>query len=618
MSEQQATTPTLINTMEGFDTEVRLLVGTLPERLQQSILERVEPGKLVDVMLDLGRPAVAHISQKKLIELNPEPVTAEELQHVCDSVSAFTSDNRAGIEKTLHRISCMRNRQGEVVGLTCRIGRAITGTIEPIREFVQSGKSILLLGPPGVGKTTKLREVAKMMADEMALRVVIVDTANEIAGDGDIPHPSVGRARRMQVPGPEAQKDVMIEAVQNHTPEVIVVDEIGTEDEALAARTIAERGVILIATAHGHSLESLIKNPTLSDLIGGIQTVTLGDDEAKRRASQKTILEREKRPTFDIAIEIQDHNTVAIYPDVAESVDQLLRGWRLFPEVRKVDASSGKVRVLKGQLQGQLTIDVDNGKSNASGPSVYPGDPLAESKQPKSKPVPSNTKPPPPTKDYTVTVMPAKGVVENLDELPVRLKTPEHLFPDAPKDAPRPLSGEGNLFRVFLYSLNPVLLEQIIKRLHLNQVVMTNNIHEAQAILAMRAEIRPGSKVAKLAQDYEIPVFYAKSNTMPQIQRALREAMQQETGTFAAMVEASLNNPLDSALADGDTDETKVALLEVQDAIEAVRKNNAPIELAPRRSYIRRLQHTLVERQRLGSKSVGDEPNRRLKIFPTG
>jgi stage III sporulation protein SpoIIIAA len=600
---------------EPFQQELQLLIDVLPPRLQQAIDQKIDPSRLIDVMLDYGRPAVAHVRKKQLIELDPTPVTLEEMQYICDRIGPFTSDNRAGIPKTLHRISCMRNRQAEIVGLTCRVGRVITGTIEPIREFVQSGKSILMLGPPGVGKTTKLREVAKMMADEMGLRVVIVDTANEIAGDGDIPHPAVGRARRMQVPSPDAQKDVMIEAVQNHTPEVIVVDEIGTEEEAMAARTIAERGVVLIATAHGHSLESLIKNPTLSDLIGGIQTVTLGDDEAKRRASQKTVLEREKRPTFDIAIEIQDHNTVAIYPDVAEAVDQLLRGWRLFPEVRKVDATTGTMRVLKGQLQGQLTLNVDgpapSPDATRSAPNVYPGDPLNEPKLAKAK-EPRD----PLTTDYRAMVSPAKGVVEDLSEPPIRLHTPTHLLPDSPKDAPRKHSGESNLFRVFLYGLNPVLLDQIIKRLHLTQVMQTHQVHDAQAVIAMRSEVRPGSKVAKLAQDYEIPVFYAKSNTMPQIQRALREAMQQETGTFAAMAEASLQNPFEPSSSGGDEDETKAALMEVQQAIEAVQKQNAPVELAPRRSYIRRLQHTMVERQNLKSKSVGAEPNRRLKIFP--
>ncbi|GAI36366.1 unnamed protein product, partial [marine sediment metagenome] len=246
-------------------------------------------------------------------------------------------DNRAGIERTLHRISAIRNRKGRIVGLTCRVGRAVFGTIKIIEDLVQSGKSVLLLGRPGVGKTTMLREVARVLADDLNKRVIIVDTSNEIAGDGDIPHPAIGHARRMQVTTPTKQHAVMIEAVENHMPEVIVIDEIGTELEAQAARTIAERGVQLIGTAHGNTLENLMMNPTLCDLIGGIQTVTLGDEEAKRRGTQKSILERMSPPTFDIVVEIQEWDKVAIHPDVGQAVDATLRGQPTATETRWLD-----------------------------------------------------------------------------------------------------------------------------------------------------------------------------------------------------------------------------------------------------------------------------------------
>ena len=241
------------------------------------------------------------------------PVTEAQLEYTIERVGDFTTDNRAGIERTLHRISALRNRSGRIIGLTCRVGRAISGTISVIRDLVELGKSILLLGPPGVGKTTKLREMARVLADELDKRVIVIDTSNEIAGDGDVPHPAIGRARRMQVARPEQQHAVMIEAVENHTPEVIVIDEIGTEQESAAARTINERGVMLIGTAHGNALENLLKNPTLVDLVGGIQTVTLGDDEARRRGTQKTILERANQPTFEICVEILDRQTLAIH-----------------------------------------------------------------------------------------------------------------------------------------------------------------------------------------------------------------------------------------------------------------------------------------------------------------
>jgi nucleoside-triphosphatase THEP1 len=211
--------------------------------------------------------------------------------------------------------------------------------MEIIRDVVEAGRSILLLGKPGVGKTTLLREVARVLADEMGKRVVIVDTSNEIAGDGDIPHPGIGRARRMQVATPSLQHAVMIEAVENHMPEVVVIDEIGTEQEAGAARTIAERGVQLIATAHGQTLENLMLNPTLSDLVGGVQTVTLGDEEARRRGTQKSVLERKAPPTFQTLVEIQAYQRVALYQDVAQTVDAILLGMPVAPEIRSRDAS---------------------------------------------------------------------------------------------------------------------------------------------------------------------------------------------------------------------------------------------------------------------------------------
>ena len=321
-----------------FHSDLDRLIEILPPK----ITKYVNADKLFDVIelvLDLGRQAEIRHADGSIEYIGDENVVEEDIKYITDRVQEFTSDNRSGIPGTLHRISAIRNRQGKIVGLTCRIGRVVTGTIACIKDFVVQNKSILFLGRPGVGKTTKLREISRLVADDLHKRVVVVDTSNEIAGDGDTPHPAIGHARRMQVTQPEFQKDVMIEAVENHTPEVIVVDEIGTEAEAQAARTIAERGVMLIATAHGNTLENLIKNPVLSDLVGGIQSVTLGDDEAKRRACQKTVLEREKQPTFDIVIEIIDRNTLAVYPDTAEAVDCILRGWPIKPEIRKVDQS---------------------------------------------------------------------------------------------------------------------------------------------------------------------------------------------------------------------------------------------------------------------------------------
>src|SRR5580704_13291547 len=319
--------------IDGLTQFLEVLPAVVRERLERG----GELESLIEVVLDYGRPAEARYRDR--VERWPDVVVTEnDIELVSKSIGEFGSDNRAGIERTLHRISAIRNRHGKVIGLTCRVGRALEGTIDMIDGIVRSGQSILLLGRPGVGKTTKLREVARVLADEVGKRVVIVDTSNEIAGDGDVPHPGIGSARRMQVRIASEQHQVMIEAVENHMPEVIVIDEIGNELEAAAARTIAERGVQLVGTAHGNTLDNLMMNPTLSDLIGGIQSVTLGDEEARRRGTQKSILERKAPPTFDVVVEIQSWERVAIHDNVAETVDALLRGFEAPPEIREMDA----------------------------------------------------------------------------------------------------------------------------------------------------------------------------------------------------------------------------------------------------------------------------------------
>jgi nucleoside-triphosphatase THEP1 len=415
--------------------------------------------------------------------------------------------------------------------LTCRVGRAISGTINIIRDLVESGKSILFLGPPGVGKTTKLREMARVLADEMGKRVIVIDTSNEIAGDGDIPHPAIGRARRMQVSHPDEQHGVMIEAVENHTPEVIVIDEIGTEQESQAARTIAERGVMLIGTAHGNALENLLKNPTLVDLVGGIQTVTLGDDEARRRGSQKTVLERAAQPTFEICVEIIDRQTLAVHQNVGEAVDQLLRGWKIHPEIRRRDDATGQFSVVQ-------------------------------------KPEP---------------------VVAGMEGL-------------APFATDWGNPQETHL-KIYPYAVSKGLLERVVKTLSL-PIDVVKSIDEADAILALRSYARAGAKIYSLAEARQVPVYVVKSNNLPQIQKALREALHLDTAeTIGVDIE-------------GDVDETEVALEETRQAINRVMDRLEPLELTPRRAYIRRLQHQLVERFNLSSRSIGDEPMRRLRILP--
>jgi stage III sporulation protein SpoIIIAA len=309
------------------------MLSSLPPEIVAAVHALPDREALIEVVMDLGRRPEGRFPDSEVSLLERE-ITEADIAFVVDHIGSFGDDNRAGIERTLHRISAIRNRNGKVVGLTCRVGRAVYGTIEIINDFVETGKSILIMGRPGIGKTTMLREAARVLADDLGKRVVVVDTSNEIAGDGDIAHPAIGKARRMQVRTPSMQHEVMIEAVENHMPQVIVIDEIGTELEAQAARTIAERGVQLIGTAHGNNLDNLMLNPTLSDLIGGIQSVTLGDEEARRRRTQKSVLERKAPPTFDVIVEIQDRERVAVHSDVAETVDALLRGDAVAPELR--------------------------------------------------------------------------------------------------------------------------------------------------------------------------------------------------------------------------------------------------------------------------------------------
>jgi len=509
--------------------DLGLLLDVLPPAIRDRLAGHTEREDLIEIVLDLGRIPEARFPDE-VEDLADTPVSSEDLGYVVDRVGRFGQDNRAGIERTLHRISALRNRDGDVVGLTCRVGRAVFGTLDMVRDVVEAGRSVLLLGRPGVGKTTLLREAARVLADQLGKRVVVVDTSNEIAGDGDIPHPGIGRARRMQVPTPHEQHAVMIEAVENHMPEVIVIDEIGTEAEALAARTIAERGVQLIATAHGNTLENLLQNPTLSDLVGGIQAVTLSDEEARRRGTQKTVLERKAPPTFDVVLEIQQKDRLAVHHDVGEVIDLFLRGEPLAPEVR-VRKKDGEVEI---------------------------------------------------------------GEPEPREPMPLR-------FPGAGASMPGAASGDRDLrrlqrrVRLFPYAVSRGKLERAMRKLHA-PVRIVDDLREADLVVTTKAHDRRQPRRLRDAQARGTPVHVVRSNTVTQIEKFLTR----ELGLGA----------------EARADEQERALAIVERGIREARDQSHPVELPPQTAYMRRLQHELVHDHGLTSRSRGQDPYRRVVIYP--
>ncbi|WP_299485252.1 R3H domain-containing nucleic acid-binding protein [Acaryochloris sp. IP29b_bin.137] len=556
------------------------LLDILPKTLRSHLLNHPQRNVLIEVVMDLGRQPEARFPD--LAEyLSTDPISREDLDYCIQRVSHFSGDNRAGIERTLHRISAMRNRQGEIIGLTCRVGRAVLGTTEIIRDLVESGRSILMLGRPGVGKTTALREIARVLADDLLKRVVIIDTSNEIAGDGDIPHPAIGRARRMQVARPELQHQVMIEAVENHMPEVIVIDEIGTELEAAAARTIAERGVQLIGTAHGNRIENLMKNPTLSDLVGGIQSVTLGDDEARRRGSQKSVLERKAPPTFDIAVEMLERARWIVHEEVANTIDSLLRGRLPNPQVRAV-SDSGKVTITHELPAVAEPTPIESAPSGwrSSG---------------RMKPVPN----------------PVASAKSDLNEFQTLL--------DASLQRQDPYgntlaftagpNGEDLPLHVYPYAVSRSQLDQVITTLNL-PIVLTKDIDHADVIFALRSHLKHHSKLRNLAKTRQVPIHTVKSSTIPQIARGLRRLVNMDDPGTPELVDLKL-------FAGSNDDDEIEALEEARLAVEQiVIPKKQPVELLPRSASIRKMQHELIEHYRLQSRSFGEDPNRRLRIYP--
>jgi stage III sporulation protein SpoIIIAA len=447
----------------NLNSDFEKLIENLPFFLQQNLRKHPYQDQMIEIILDLGRRPEARFTYGPEY-LSQKTISWQDIDYLTKHLSKFSNENRAGIERTLHRISCIRNRQFLINGLTCRIGRSIFGTVSVIRDLLESEKSILILGRPGIGKTTIIREISRVLADEMEKRVIIIDTSNEIAGDSDIPHFGIGRARRMQVLKTELQHQVMIEAVENHMPQVIIIDEIGTELEVLAARTIAEKGVQLIGTTHGDCLENLIKNPPLSDLIGGIQYVTLSDEEAKRRGTQKSVLERKSYPAFEIIIEMNHPRIWTIHEDVATSADLLLRQ----------NSSISQLRQFK--LDEKIQI---------------------QCKEPsKIRPLLS--------KSFCFT----KNVSLTSNQYWVQI--------NMLKISKKPLNGFKKKLVIYSYSISNNLLKEIFLKVNI-QFSLTNNLQNASLIIGLRKDLQQNLRLNQFAEEKRIPIYAFQQVNMYQL-----------------------------------------------------------------------------------------------------
>ncbi|CAD6337640.1 unnamed protein product [Miscanthus lutarioriparius] len=545
---------------DGSEEELRRLLELLPGELRRRVETHPELPALVEVVMDLGRPPLARFPSGDFL-LSHRPISFDDLRHATSQVGDFGADNRAGISRTLHRISAIRNRKGVIVGLTCRVGRAVPGSANLLQDLVKDGGSLLLIGPPGVGKTTVIREIARMLADDYKKRVMIVDTSNEIGGDGDIPHPGIGNARRLQVPNQDMQHKVLIEAVENHMPQAIVIDEIGTKLEAMAASTIAQRGIQLVATAHGVTIENLIMNPSLEMLVGGIQSVTLGDEEANRRGVQKTVLERKGPSTFTCAAEIVSKKELRVHRSLEATVDALLAGKLPNVEIRKLGS--------KGLMQ-EVSVQKEQSHLGIYDATEFDGDSLRNARR---------------SLDSAFNLDSAEGHIERTD-------------------------GAGSSLNLYAYGISESTALQAIQQLELEDIVtLTYNISEADAVIALHSKLKKNSQIQAVVKSQDIPVFFVKTNSLSQITRALR-----------ALVDNHMDELIDIDYDDKEearSSEETDALEEARLAIEqVVIPKGESVQLLPRPSSIISSQVDLVESFSLQWEVIGQEPNAYVRILP--
>eukprot|EP00871_Galdieria_phlegrea_P004002 jgi/Galph1/4602/GphlegSOOS_G3245.1 len=528
--------------------DLEKLIEILPIEIRENILKYPNQDQLIEIVMDLGKKPEARFSNN-VYYISNKNINWQDISYCLKRLGRFNADNRTGIKDTLHRISSLNNREGQITGLTCRVGRAVLGNVNIIRDLLEIGRSILILGKPGIGKTTAIREIARVLADEIGKRVIIIDTSNEIAGDADIEHFSIGRARRMQVKHPEFQHQVMIEAVENHMPEVIIIDEISTELEALAARTIAERGVQLIGTVHGNNLENLIRNSILSDLIGGIQYVTLGDEEARKRGTQKSVLERRASSTFDISVEMQQSCSWRIHLSIEHSVDKILQGYKPILQERIIDFKNNyiiKYSSLNETIKDNKSHNLINNKLNE-------------------------------TKKHYNHIL--SQVISNSTNI-TSFNTNDKLY-------------------LYLYCLNYKQTQYCIDNMKL-PIILTKNIDKASVILGIRTQIKNTSKLREIAKSKKIPIYLISNENIVQLTKALKNI----TNSHNLKKVYKNTHHFD-------------ALKEMRMAIKSIVLSKKQIvELLPRTGYIRKYQHILAEYFDVYARSVGEEPFRRLRLYP--
>ncbi|KAF3669767.1 putative transcription factor TCP4-like [Capsicum annuum] len=543
---------------DEFEVELGMLLALLPEEMRRGVGEHSEFSNLIEVVMDLGRKPLARLPSGDFI-LSDHPITLDDLQKATSQVGDFAVDNRAGISRTLHRISAIRNRKGTIIGLTCRVGRAISGSANSLRDLVKDGASLLLIGPPGVGKTTIIRDIARMLANDYGKRVMIVDTSNEIGGDGDVPHAGIGNARRMQVPHNDMQHEVLIEAVENHMPQVIVIDEIGTKLEAMAASTIAQRGIQLVATAHGVTIENLVMNPALEMLVGGVQSVTLGDEEASRRGVQKSVRERKGPSSFSCGVEIISKAELRVHPDLEATVDAILAGRYPKYEIRK----------------------------------IYPGsqDGIMESSSIQA-----------PLDDRNQVLV--EDIIQMNGGIPGSTELISATEPSMEGD-----SGESeDALCIFLYGISEASVMQGIKQLNIDDAVeFTDNISEADVLLALQSKLKKNSWIQSAARSHGIPIYVTKTSSSTQLTKAMQALMSDFADGFDFLESEAKTN--ESGKIDA-LEEARIAMERV------VIPKGEPVELLPRPSNIILLQKDLVRKYKLKSERIGTGPDLRLRILP--